>query len=187
MFNPQALWIPSFICPEARDLYAQYRLTVLRKPEQPLLAVVTGSGRLDVNRAIFRSPEMPVLIITSTAGRDELVKAGVIGLASVQVRTLESINGSIDPRAILQLLFSEFGARAVLHEGGPTLFGQFVAPTLVDELFMTLAPQLAGRLPQTIRPGMVHGVEFLPDTAPWWQLVSVKQQSEHLYLRYRRA
>ena len=185
--SPKALWIPSFICPEAKDLYRQYRLTVLRKPAQPLLAIVSGSGRLDLDRAIFRTPEMLVLIITSTAGRDELVKAGVIGLASVQVRTLENVDGSIDPRAILQLLFVQFGARTVLHEGGPALFGQFVARRLVDELFITLAAQVAGRLPQTTRPGMVQGMEYLPDTAPWWQLVSVKQRSEHLYLRYRKA
>jgi hypothetical protein len=28
-------------------------------------------------------------------------------------------------------------------------------------------------------------MEFLPDTAPWFQLLSVKQESNHLYLRYR--
>jgi hypothetical protein len=28
------LWIPEFIYPEAKDLYAHYRTTVLRKPNQ---------------------------------------------------------------------------------------------------------------------------------------------------------
>jgi riboflavin biosynthesis pyrimidine reductase len=179
------LWIPSFICPAAAELYSDYRRTMLRKPEQPLLVIVSGSGRLDLDRAIFRTPEMRTVIITSTAGSDELLKAGAPELPSVQVTTLESANGRIEPRAILQLLFSRFSVRAVLHEGGPSLFGQFVAQAVVDELFLTLAPQIAGRVPQTNRPGMVEGVEFLPGTAPWWHLVSVKQRTDHLYLRYR--
>jgi hypothetical protein len=28
-------------------------------------------------------------------------------------------------------------------------------------------------------------VEFLPETAPWLELMSVKQKAEYLYLRYR--
>jgi riboflavin biosynthesis pyrimidine reductase len=32
---------------------------------------------------------------------------------------------------------------ALLHEGGPTLFGQFLGNALVAELFMTLARQIA--------------------------------------------
>jgi hypothetical protein len=30
-------------------------------------------------------------------------------------------------------------------------------------------------------------VEFLPETAPWLDIVSVKQRGNHLYLRYRAA
>jgi riboflavin biosynthesis pyrimidine reductase len=74
----------------------------------------------------------------------------------------------------------------LLHEGGPTLFGQFLAAEAVDELFMTLSPQIAGRQADAVRPALVQGVEFVPDWAPWFQLLSVKQNAEHLYLRYRR-
>jgi hypothetical protein len=48
-----------------------------------------------------------------------------------------------------------------------------------------MAPQIAGRLPSTLRPGLVEGVEFLPAAAPWFQLLTVKHHAEHLYLRYR--
>ncbi len=34
--------------------------------------------------------------------------------------------------------------RALLSEGGPTLFGGFLAAGLVDELFLTLSPLLTG-------------------------------------------
>jgi riboflavin biosynthesis pyrimidine reductase len=76
--------------------------------------------------------------------------------------------------------------QTVLHEGGPTLFGQFLAAEAVDELFLTLSPQIAGRKGDPIRPALVQGVEFVPDSAPRFQLVSVKQKDAHLYLRYQR-
>ena len=88
--------------------------------------------------------------------------------------------------AILELLWREFGVRLLLHEGGPALFGSFVAEGLADEFFLTVAPQLAGRNPETRRPGMIAGVEFQPETAPWLNLVSVKGCLDHLYLRYRK-
>ena len=75
----------------------------------------------------------------------------------------------------------------LLHEGGPTLFGQFLSAEAVDELFMTLSPQIAGRKADAIRPALVQGVEFVPERAPWFQLLSVRQKAEHLYLRYRRT
>jgi ferredoxin-NADP reductase len=73
----------------------------------------------------------------------------------------------------------------LLHEGGPTLFGQFLAAEAVDELFVTLSPQIASRAARTNRPGIVQGVEFAPNSAPWYQLLSLKQKAGHLYLRHR--
>ena len=79
------------------------------------------------------------------------------------------------------------GIRFLLHEGGPTLLGRFLAHGALDELFLTVAPQIAGHLPQSIRPSIVEAVEFLPETAPWFDLLSVKQHAQHVYLRYRYA
>jgi riboflavin biosynthesis pyrimidine reductase len=185
--SPKHLWIPEFIYPEAKEMYMDWRVNGLRKPVHPLNVIVTGSGNLDLSRAVFRTPEMRTLVITTATGKSELARSGVTSLGSVEVSMLEGVDRSIDPDAILSLLFSKFGARTVLHEGGPTLFGQFVALALVDELFLTLAPQIAGRLPKSNRPGLVQSMEFLPSTAPWFQLLSVKQKADHLYLRYRAA
>jgi riboflavin biosynthesis pyrimidine reductase len=57
----------------------------------------------------------------------------------------------------------------------------------VDDLFLTLSPQIAGRKGDTIRPGLVEGIEFVPDRSPEFQLLSVKQRAEHPYLRYGRT
>ncbi len=164
----------------------EYRVRAQHKPEYPLLVIVSGTGQLELNRAIFRTPVMRTVVITTSAGRDELARRGAATLTSVEVHALKSSRGSIAPRAILQLLQSQFGVKTLLHEGGPTLFGQFLAAKAVDELFLTLSPQIAGRKGDATRPAVVQGVRFLPDSAPWFQMVSVKQEAAYLYLRYRR-
>jgi riboflavin biosynthesis pyrimidine reductase len=185
--SPQSLWIPEYTYPAAKGLFMEYRVDVLHKPEFPLLVVVTGSGRLELERAIFRTPGVRTLVITTSAGRDELTRAGATKLGSVEIQALNSSSGSIGPQSILRLLSLQFGIRTLLHEGGPTLFGQFLAAEAVDELFMTLSPQIAGRKGDAIRPALVQGVGFLPHCAPRFQLLSVKQRAEQLYLRYQRT
>jgi len=47
---------------------------------------------------------------------------------------------------------------------------------------MTLTPQVPGRLARTLAVDWQRELEFLPDTAPWFQLLSVKQKINYLYL-----
>jgi riboflavin biosynthesis pyrimidine reductase len=184
--SAKSLWTPENVYPDAKRSYTEYRVNTLHKPEYPLLVIVSGSGQLELERAIFRTPAMRTLVITTTAGRDELMRRGAATLGSVAIRALNSSSGSIAPQAILQLLQSEFGINMLLHEGGPTLFGQFLAADAVDELFLTLSPQIAGRKGDVTRPAVVQGVQFVPDSAPWFQMVSVREKAAYLYLRYRR-
>jgi riboflavin biosynthesis pyrimidine reductase len=184
--SAKSLWTPEYVYPDAKDLYEEYRVNAQHKPEYPLLVIVSGSGRLELERAIFRTPAIPTVVITTPAGRDELTRRGATTLGSVEIHALNSSSGSIAPQAILQLLQSQFGVKTLLHEGGPTLFGQFLAAEVVDELFLTLSPQIAGRKGVATRPAVVQGVEFVPDSAPWFQTVSVKENAAYLYLRYRR-
>jgi riboflavin biosynthesis pyrimidine reductase len=183
--SSDSLWTPENIYPDAKHLYAEYRLNVLHKPEHPLLVVVTASGRLELERAIFRTPGVPTLVVTTSVGLEVLAKAGAARLPSVQIHALDAKCGTISPSAILRLLYVQLGVRRLLHEGGPTLFGQFLASETVDELFLTLSPQIAGRSVDAIRPGLVQGIKFMPDCAPRFHLLSVKQRAEHLYLSYR--
>ena len=184
--SAKSLWTPENVYPDAKHLYEEYRVNAQHKPKYPLLVIVSGSGQLDLKRAIFRTPANRTVVITTTAGRDELTRRGAAKLGSVEVHALKSSGGSIAPRAILELLRSQFGVKTLLHEGGPTLFGQFLAAKAVDELFLTLSPQIAGRTGDAIRPAIVEGVAFVPNSAPWLQMVSVKEKAAYLYLRYRR-
>jgi riboflavin biosynthesis pyrimidine reductase len=183
--SAKSLWTPEYVYPDAKHLYGDYRVSAQHKPEYPLLVIVSGSGQLELERAIFQTPAMRTVVITTSAGRDELTLRGATTPGSFEIHVLDSRSGSIAPQAILQLLRSQFGVKTVLHEGGPTLFGQFLAAEVIDELFLTMSPQIAGRKSDVIRPSVVQGVEFMPESAPWFQMVSVKKRAAYLYLRYR--
>ncbi len=72
----------------------------------------------------------------------------------------------------------------VLTEGGPRLLGQLVADEVLDELFLTVSPVLAGR-GETARPGLVSAQEILPARAEPTDLISVRRRASYLFLRYR--
>ena len=73
----------------------------------------------------------------------------------------------------------ERGRRRILCEGGPTLFGRLVAAGLVDELFLTLSPVLAGD-----GLSLVEGETLLPHRRVAATLAGVRRHGAHLFLRY---
>ena len=77
----------------------------------------------------------------------------------------------------------ERGYSVILTEAGPSMFGSLVASRLVDELFLTVSPVLAGR-GATARLGLVEGVELVPQTRVAGRLRSVRTHGSHLFLRY---
>jgi riboflavin biosynthesis pyrimidine reductase len=182
--SPAHLWLPEYVHPIQRDSYSYYR-SISKKTLHPLIAIISGTGKLELNRAVFRTPGVTVVVITTEEGASHLHK-DANSLPSTTVRSLPAANGRIAPREILMFLRQEFGVALVLTEGGPTLFGEFVTCGLVDELFLTIAPQIAGRVLEHPRPALVEGAEFTPATAPWLKLLSAKKAGDHLYLRYRR-
>lgn len=184
--GPKALWTPESISPSAKDLYHQYRKNALKKPGYPLVVIVSGEGDLNLASATFHKPELAVLIITTDQGNRALMKSGVDRLPNVRVKRFSGAAQRIAPAFILKFLKQKFGVRLLLHEGGPTFFGEFLAAKFADELFLTIAPQIAGRIHARPRPALVAGVEFSPKTAPWWNLLSAKQAGDHLYLRFQR-
>jgi riboflavin biosynthesis pyrimidine reductase len=71
-----------------------------------------------------------------------------------------------------------------LVEGGPHLIGSLFADKCLDELFLTLAPQIAGRDESVKRPGLAEGQLFAPQHPLWGRLASLKRAGSHLFLRY---
>jgi len=180
------LFVAESIYRAAAGSYARYRHEILRKPQHPLTVIVTGKGNVDLRRAVFQTPGVRTVILTTPEGQARLSAAGVQSLLSTEVRVIPAPGSRLPAGPLVELLQREYSVRLLLHEGGPALFGGFVAEGLVDEFFLTIAPQLAGRKSESRRPGMIAGIEFLPGDAPWLELVSVKQSVDHLYLRYRK-
>jgi riboflavin biosynthesis pyrimidine reductase len=102
---------------------------------------------------------------------------------SVQVIALPG-DDRLSARTILEVVNDMRRSDLVLVEGGPQLMGDFLAERRLHELFLTLAPQIAGRDGSTERPGFVAGKRFAPEQPLWGTLVSVKCASNHLFLRY---
>ena len=183
--GPDGSWLPEAVYPAAKDLYRKYRTEVLGKPEYPLVVIVTGTGGLDLASRVFHTPRTKVLIVTTEQGKQRLSQSGSRSLASVEVKALSTVESRISPSSILTLLRREVGVELLLHEAGPTLFGEFLSGGFMDELFLTVAPQIAGRAAEHPRPGLVANVEFSPVTAPWWKLLSAKKSADYLFLRYQ--
>jgi riboflavin-specific deaminase-like protein len=91
---------------------------------------------------------------------------------------IERHQDRVDLAAALRHLRSECGVRALLCEGGPRLHAQLIDAGLVDELFVTHAPKLAGG----DGPGLVVGLAELERPV---ELVWLLDEDGELFARYR--
>jgi riboflavin biosynthesis pyrimidine reductase len=90
--------------------------------------------------------------------------------------------GQLDLGAALAELYTRWGVRTVLCEGGPHLNGALLAAGLVDELFLTLAPKLGGGADSGAALRIVRGPEFDPPVE--LELLDVLKSESNLLLRY---
>ena len=118
--------------------------------EVPQLAIVTKSGHLERDMAVFTRTEVPPLVLTCTAAADETRR--LLGDLCEVVDCSGSDPGKVDEAAMLAILGAR-GMRRVLTEGGPTLLGTFVQRDMLDELCLTIAPYLVGGLARRIATG----------------------------------
>jgi riboflavin biosynthesis pyrimidine reductase len=177
---PRHHWTAQHIYPPQADAYRQLRAN-LDKAGPPLNVIVTARGEVDLDLPVFQSGEVPVLLVTTTHGAQRIRTHHLP--PSVQISALQN-SDSLSARAILQTVNRVRQCSVILVEGGPQLMGDFFAEHALDELFLTLAPQIAGRDEQVERPGLVMGQRFAPVHPLWGRLISVKRSTNHLFLRY---
>lgn len=176
---PSHLWTPEHIFPDLADAYTRFR-KMLNKAGQPLNVIVTASGDLDPKLPVFTG-SVPVLVITSSKGLQELKKRDMP--TSVQVEAAPN-EGRVTARTVIDCVTRARNCDTILVEGGPQLIGDFFSEELLDELFLTLAPQVAGQDPNSPRPSLVEGKVLAPDHPTWGRLISVHRADDHLFLRY---
>lgn len=177
----RSLWTAESICPELADEYQLLR-AALGQGVAPLNVIVSGSGRLDLRLPVFASGKVAALIVTTAPGARRLRKQTIPG--SVEIRAIGGLAGAIPAGEILDTVCRISAAKRILVEGGPRLLGHFCAARLMDEQFLTLAPQIAGRRAGDNRLSLVMGRTFAPRQALWGTLLDVRRGHSQLFLRY---
>jgi len=115
-----------------------------------LNVIVTASGDIDPSCHVFQSG-VPVLIVINEEGA-RLLGTDRFPPSIAVMRASES--GRITPRLILAAINRVRASHLVLLEGGPRLLAGFFADSCMDEQFLTLSPQIAGRDDHSQRPGL---------------------------------
>jgi riboflavin biosynthesis pyrimidine reductase len=173
--SPQGTWRPDRAYPPAAEALLELR-RLRGLPEEPRVAVVSTGATLDVSHPVL--PRSAIVLTTTGAEAD--LRASLPTEAEV---IAVNEGDSVDLGKALDLL-RERGYGIVLSEGGPTVLASLLASRLVDELFLTLSPLVAGRAPGGVRLSLVEGVELLPDVRVEGALRSVRRSGAHLLLRY---
>lgn len=139
-------------------------------PDGQPLAIVSGRLDLPWDAPLFTEPDAPAIVFTASEAEPPETAA------ALEVVRHE---GDVDLVEALRHLRDEHGVRAVLSEGGPRLHAQMQAEGLVDDLFLTIAPKLAGGGAPRILEGEVGDVEPL-------ELSWLLEQDGELFARYSR-
>jgi riboflavin-specific deaminase-like protein len=137
----------------------------------PLAIIVSGSLSVPADVPLLQDPESRVVILTQADHELEGVQA--------RVDYLRAEAGPFDLRPLLRQLRSDFGVRSILCEGGPTLNESLLLYGLADELFLTLAPAIAGGADALT----IVAAQPLPELVPL-DLIWVMEDGGELYLRY---
>ena len=169
----RALWTPEFIFPAAADAYRELRKNLGRQPT-PRLIIVTARGELNPSD---RALQEGALVLTTKRSSEQLKKTLP---SATEVRAL-SDHGRVGIDDMFGALNAD-GFRTILTEGGPRLFGELLAAQRVNELFLTVSPNVVGRRGEQ-EFGFIQGVEF-GRSPRWAQLLSVRRHESHLFLRY---
>ena len=171
-----ARWTPDFVYPDAAAGFMELRAR-LNLPAQPRLAILTAGGELDATQPALQ--EGPIVLApsgTAATLRRELPSGCEVVAPGGEER--------VDLRLALDAL-RQRRYRRILCEGGPNTFGELLRQRLVDELFLTVSPVLAGRDQGGDRLGLVQGAHFPAGRFPSMELRGVRRNGSHLFLRYR--
>ena len=143
---------------------------------EPLACIVSGRLALPPDVPLLAEPEAGVVIVTPSPGSLPATAACVEYVRAER-------GGRLDLRAALGELRARFGVQLLLCEGGPHLGAELLAAGLVDELFLSLAPTLAGgEASEGAGLRILAGPELEPPRA--LELLGAVEHDSHLFLRY---
>jgi riboflavin biosynthesis pyrimidine reductase len=170
--SPRGLWTPEQAYPAAAGAFAELRRR-RGLPPSPEVAVLTATGAID--------PKHPAV-----AGGG-LVLTTDEGAAALDGRVAKLVALGPGPAlgvAAAVAALRERGHGLILSEGGPRVFASLLEAGLVDDLFLTVSPLLAGRPGADGRLALVEGADLVPDGPRQARLEGVRRDGGHLFLRY---
>jgi riboflavin biosynthesis pyrimidine reductase len=173
--SPSGTWQPERSYPAATESFAELRRS-RRRPERPTVVFITAGVSLDPAHPAL---EQQAIVLTTQRAAPRLRASVPAACEVVAVNDGDRVDL---PRALAYL--RERGHSLILSEGGPTLFSSLIGSGLVDELFLTISPLLAGRAAWP-RLSLVEGIALLPGAKTALQPLSVRRHENHLFLRYR--
>jgi riboflavin biosynthesis pyrimidine reductase len=174
--HPKSLWTPANAFPALSADFAELR-RARGTDDEPILALATASGKIDLEHPAFARGG---LVLTTVDGAKTLGNAKAAGPIEI---VIGGEGDQLSESEMLSLL-RERGHNLILTEGGPTLFGHLLRDGLIDELFLTISNRVAGRTDIEQRAGIVEDAVFLPDRLAQAELLSVRRNESHLFLRY---
>jgi len=143
---------------------------------EPLACIVSGRLSLPLDTPLLGEPEARVVIVTSSAAS--------LPETAAQVQYVRAArHGELDLALAMRELHERFGVHTLLCEGGPHLNTQLLLAGVVDELFLSLAPKLAGGEDATGEAlRILAGAAFAAPAE--LELLGVLESESHLFLRY---
>jgi len=152
-----------------------------RQTDVPVIAVVSRSLDLDLDRDLFAKPTGRVVVITHEQS-DPVRRARVSDVAEVLLAGEDHVDLSV----ALDTLRAQ-GLQRIHAEGGPHLLTDLAAADLLDELLLSVTPVLAGGSYEsgTAIPRILAG-DPLPEAPRALRLHHLLEEDGALFLSYRR-
>ncbi|HEV1996676.1 MAG TPA: dihydrofolate reductase family protein [Candidatus Dormibacteraeota bacterium] len=171
--TPGHHWTADHIFPELKADWGKLRRS-LGAAAQPRLVLVTSTGTLDVTHPAVRDG---ATFLTTDAGAT-ILRDVVPGTCEIK-----AFDGPRVPMTGALQWLRQQGHRRILSEAGPRVTGQLLSESLLDDVFITVSPVLAGR-DGGGRLSLVEGVELLPKRRLEPKLASARASDNFLMLRY---
>ncbi len=176
--EPDHIWTHQYICP------SETAFDALRSgfglAASPLQTFLSLEGEFDPSLPVFARADLKIVIFTTARGRD---RARNLEGVAARVDLPEVGTDRVDLQRVMQVLHHDYSVKTLLCEGGPRVYGSFVAQKLIDEEFLALSPVVIGQNTERSRPGLIEGVAFTPETAPRSIPISLKRAGDYLFLR----
>jgi riboflavin biosynthesis pyrimidine reductase len=158
-----------------RDASVRETRRAAGRSEEPLACIVSGRLALPEDIPLLNEPEARVVMLTASAAS--------LTDPAAQVDYIRGPDGQLDLVAAIAEVGERFDVRTLLCEGGPHLARQLLAAGLMDEIFLSVSPLLAGGEPaggEALR--ILAGAELDPPAA--LDLLGVLRCGSTLFLRY---